>query len=242
MVNMDRITKQKLNVILIIDASTSMRGKRIAEVNNAIREIKDYLINLESESTNVDFYLSILTFSTKAYWKNNKKEELVDNLQFQDIKAGGWSNLHLAYQELNVALKKESKGGIMPDFGGYAPIILLLTDGHPSESCKKELDELNTKPWFNVALRYGISIELNDKKTKKILEDFVGNNGDVIDCFDANKLKNYIKLIVLTASKVKSKSKSFITNNNNNPVVISQNKQVKQEIQTALVEVDNWEW
>lgn len=242
MVNMDRITKQKLNVILIVDASTSMRGKRITEVNNAIREIKDYLINLESESSNVDFYLSILTFSTNAYWKNNQKEELVDNLQFQDIKAGGWSNLHLAYQELNIALKKESKGGIMPDFGGYAPIILLLTDGHPSESCRKELDELNTKPWFNVALRYGISIELNDNKTKKILEDFVGNNGDVIDCFDANKLKKYIKLIVLTASKVKSKSTSFISNNNNKPVVISQNKQVKQEIQTALVEVDNWEW
>ena len=73
MMDMDRITKQKLNVILIVDASTSMRGKRINQVNAAIREIKDYLIDLESESTNVDFYLSILTFSTKAFWKNNKK-------------------------------------------------------------------------------------------------------------------------------------------------------------------------
>jgi len=240
--DVDKITKQKLNVMLLVDASTSMRGKRIDQVNAAIREIRDYLIDLGSESTNVDFYLSILTFSTNAYWKNNKREELVDTFDFDDIKAGGWSNLHLAYQELNNALKKESQGGIMPDFGGMAPIILLLTDGHPSENCKKQLEELKKKPWFNVALRYGVSIELNDVKTKKNLQEFVGNNGEVIDCFDSNKLKNYIKLIVLTASKVKSKSSSFISDDNSNNVVLNQNQQVKQEIQNALVEVDDWEW
>ena len=32
----DRIAKQKLNVILMVDCSTSMRGERIEQVNNAL--------------------------------------------------------------------------------------------------------------------------------------------------------------------------------------------------------------
>ena len=42
----DRIAKEKLNIFLLIDASTSMRGKRIAQVNDAIKDIRDYLCEL----------------------------------------------------------------------------------------------------------------------------------------------------------------------------------------------------
>lgn len=240
--DVDRIAKQKLNVMLIVDASTSMRGTRIEQVNKAIKDIKDYLTILGKESSNVDFYLSVLTFSTDSSWVNNKKEEFVEEFKFSDIKAGGRSNLHLAYKELNNVLNKVSQGGIMPDFGGAAPIILLLSDGHPTENCKRELEELKKKPWFNVALRYGIAIELNDDKTQRILKDFVGDNGEVINCINSNILKNIIKIIVLTASKVKSKSSSFSTNGGLNGQIINQNQLVKNEIKEALDDVERWEW
>ena len=64
----ERIAKQKINVILVVDTSKSMQGKRIEQVNSSIKEIKDYLIDLEDENANIDFYLSILTFSTTAKW------------------------------------------------------------------------------------------------------------------------------------------------------------------------------
>lgn len=51
----DRIAKQKLNVIMIVDTSTSMRGERIGQVNRAIRDIQKYLTELSGESSNVDF-------------------------------------------------------------------------------------------------------------------------------------------------------------------------------------------
>ena len=92
----DRISKQKLNVIIMVDASTSMRGERIRQVNNAIRDIKKHLTELESESSTVDFYLTIITFSTEAKFLGNDKEKKVDDFDFQDICAGGRSNLHLA--------------------------------------------------------------------------------------------------------------------------------------------------
>ena len=55
----DRIAKERLNIILLVDASKSMSGKRIEQVDSAICDIKKYLVDLQSENTNVDFYLSI---------------------------------------------------------------------------------------------------------------------------------------------------------------------------------------
>lgn len=235
---MDRMSKQKFNIIVVVDNSKSMQGSRIDQVNAAIHDIVEYLQELQVENSNIDFYLSILTFSTLAKWNDGKEGQNVNNYKFTSIKAKGYSNLHLAYKELNEVLIKESQGGIMPDFGGVAPIILLLSDGHPTNGpIKEELEKLRTKPWFKVALKYGIAIELNDKRTIQVLRDFVSDNGDVIQVYNSNLLRQIIKIIVLTASKVKSKSSNIQTESKE-----TVNEEIIQEVQTVLNEVDDWEW
>ena len=234
----DRIAKQRLNVILIVDCSTSMRGERIAQVNGALKDIKRKLVDMQYENSNVDFYLTVVTYSTDARLLNNDEMKPVEEFDFKDIKAGGWSTLHLAYVKLADLLKKDSKGGIMPDFGGVAPIILLLTDGHPTKyPMTDEMAALRNLPWFKVALKYGIAIELNDRRTKEVLHDFVSDQGDVIDCYDARLLERIIKIIILTASKVKS-STANVQFDKKTTVA----DEVKQEVQVALNEVDDWEW
>ncbi len=234
----DRIAKQKLNVIILVDCSKSMQGERIAQVNNALRDIKMHLVNLQDENANVDFYLTVIPFSTNADFLNGDRCKAVQEFQFKDLKGGGWSNLHLGYQKLEEVLKKENKGGIMPDFGGVAPIILLMTDGHPTKyPLKEEMDRLKKLPWYRVALKYGIAIELKDERTHKVLEAFVDGSGDVIECFNARLLEKIIKIIVLTASKVKSTSTSLAAVKN-----ISVAQDIKQQIGQALTEVDDWEW
>ncbi len=233
---LDRIAKEKLNVILIVDSSKSMGGRRIAEVEGAINEIKDYLIDLQDENSNVDFYITLVTFGTEAKFYNDEKELNVNDFDFNGIKTGGLSNLHLAYQKLEDVLKKVSKGGIMADYGGVAPIIILLTDGHPTKNLyKEELKKLEELPWYRVALKYGIAIELNDSRTLNVLKDFVKNNGDVIECYDSNLLKRIIKIIVLTASQVKSKSTNLDYEQN-------RNDEIKQLIAEKILDVDGWEW
>lgn len=234
----DRIAKERLNVILLIDASKSMGGKRIKQVNEAIFDIKSYLCNLQDENPNVDFYITLIPFSTNASFYNNEKMINVNNFNYDGIKIGGWSNLHLAYEKLGEILKKESHGGVMPDFGGVAPIILLLTDGHPTNMAYDEfLKAIENSPWYKASLRYGIAIELDDERTTNVLRDFVGKNGDVIKCYDSSMLKNIIKIIVLTASKVKSSSANVSYNKNK-----SQNLQMQQMIAEALSEAEDWEW
>ena len=234
----DKIAKQRLNIIVMVDCSKSMQGERIAQVNNALRDIKTHLINMQDENSNVDFYMTVITFSTEAFYLNGDRCKAVEDFNFKDIKGGGWSNLHLAYQKLEEILKKESKGGIMLDFGGVAPIILLMTDGHPTKfPLTEEMAALKKLPWYKVALKYGIAIALKDERTHKVLREFVNGNGDVLECYDAKLLEKIIKIIVLTASKVKSTSKSVHMQNNG---AITQEVQI--QVQQALSEVDDWEW
>ena len=234
----DRIAKERLHIILIIDASKSMQGKRIRQVDQAISDIKDYLIDLQGENTNVDFYITLIPFSTESSFYNNETSIDINSFRYSGIKCGGYSNLHLAYEKLSEIMEKESKGGIMPDFGGAAPIIILLTDGHPTgNSYKERLKNLKEVPWFKAALRYGIAVELNDERTGKVLQDFVGKNGDVISCYNSSMLKDIIKIIVLTASKVKSTSANVA----NGPHV-TQNQIAQQLIAEALSETESWGW
>ena len=235
----DCLPKQTLNVILLIDSSKSMSGKRISQVNQAIKDIQDFLVKFEQETINVEFALTLIPFGTTASYYQNQKYVKVNDFKYDGIKTGGWSNLHLSYQLLKDLLAKTSKGGIMPDFGGLAPIILLLTDGHPTgNQYKEELAKLENLSWFKAALRYGVAIELNDKKTIKVLESFVGKNGSVVNCLDSNKLKNIIKVIVITASKVKSNSVNVQMNLEGNGV----NNVVVQQIDEALLDYEELEW
>ena len=238
----ERIAKEKLNIILLVDSSKSMQGRRIAQVDQAVKDIKDYLIDLQSENANVDFFLTIISFNNVASFYEGKASVNIDDFDYHGIKCGGYSNLHCAYEQLADILKKESKGGIMPDFGGAAPILLLLTDGHPTGN--KHVDAfrlLEGLPWFKAALRYGVAIELDDARTTKVLRQFVGNNGDVIACYDAGVLKNIIKIIVVTASKVQS-SNTKVRNVGVECDSFTRNAEVQQLIAEALEDAEEWEW
>ena len=234
----DKIAKQRLNLIMLVDCSSSMRGERMKQVNEAIRDIKTRLIDMQNENANVDFYITVITYSTDAFFLNGDRCKPIEDFDFKGIKGGGWSNLHIAYRKLADILKKESQGGIMPDYGGVAPIILLMTDGHPTkDNVKEELSALKKLPWFRVALKYGIAIELSDNRTISCLTDFVAGNGDVIECYDSRILERIIKIIVLTASKVKSTSANVCVGK-----TVSATEEVKIQVKQAIAEVDDWEW
>lgn len=248
----DGIAKQKLHVMMIVDTSRSMQGERIEQVNSAIADIHKYLVDLQGENTNVDFYISIMTFSNKAEFVPGYKGINVNDMTPPKLKAIGYSNLHCAYEELACVLHKESNGGMMPDFGGIAPIILLLTDGHPTKATEKQLADLKKLPWFRVSLRYGIAIELNDKITMRVLTDFTEDKDCVVECIDSATLARIIQIIVLTASKVKSQSSAVKANNTvksqiRKGISAPAQKQalhtiVKQQVKATLDEIDDWEW
>ena len=81
----DRMAKQKFNILLLVDTSRSMQGKRIERVNQAIHDISGYLKDMQTENTNVDFYISILTFFTIKVNETKQKKAMLSLFSMDNI-------------------------------------------------------------------------------------------------------------------------------------------------------------
>lgn len=129
----------------------------------------------------------------------------------------------------------------MPDFGGIAPIIILMTDGMPtSNDWENRLGELKRKGWFKVALKYALAIGIDTDEAMDVLCKFTGNSETVLKIYSAEALRKVIKVIAVTASKVKSKSSSVSASGKG---ALPNNNQAAQcEIADKLDEIDDVEW
>ena len=126
----------------------------------------------------------------------------------------------------------------MPDIGGVAPIIILMSDGMPtSYDWEDKLKELKKKGWFNVALKYALAIQIDTQEANDVLSKFTGNPETVLKVYTAEALRQVIKVIAVTASKVKSKSNVV-----GGSTGVNKEELAKQEINKGLEEISNVEW
>ena len=230
------IARQELNVIFVIDNSGSMRGEKIGAVNNAIRDVMSIMPDIQDDTGDALIKISALTFSEDARWVYNEPKT-VEEFKWKDIDVESATNLSAAYDELSRYLCKKENGGQMPDLGGVAPIIILMTDGMPtSADWQDHLSDLKKKGWFKVALKYAIAIEVNTDEARAVLNEFTGNPETVLTVYTAEALRRVIKVIAITASKVKSGSANIGSGVGNN------NQMAQAEIAKNLEEVDGVEW
>jgi len=230
------IVRQELDLVFIIDKSGSMQGTKIGAVNTAIREIKNILPEIQAQTADVDLKVSVLSFSDSSTWTNTK--DSVESFKWNDLYANGGTALGSAYQNLLKFLNKKQNGGQMPDYGGFSPILILMTDGMPTDNWSTPLNDLRQKPWFRQALRYAISIEANTPEAINVLREFTGDIETVIKVFTAEALKQVIKVIAVTSSKVKSQSATV----SNTTTSTGVNAVAKAEIKENLEELDDVEW
>ena len=230
------IARQELNVIFVIDNSGSMQGEKIGAVNNAIRDVMSIMPDIQDDTGDATIKISALTFSDDAKWIYSEPKT-IEEFKWRDIGTEGATNLSAAYDELSRYLCKRESGGKMPDLGGVAPIIILMTDGMPtSYDWQKHLADLKKKGWFKVALKYAIAIEVNTDEARDVLSKFTGNPETVLTVYTAEALRRVIKVIAITASKVKSSSASIGSGVGNN------NQVAQAEIAKNLEEVADVEW
>ena len=186
-------------IFFLIDTSGSMSGQPIEAVNTAMREAIPEVQKFTQENADVAVRYSVLEFSTGAKWMNTTPG-YVEDFKWIDLQASGLTALGEAYKMLNDKLSR--KNGFLQEHANNAPIIILLTDGAPTDDAASGLALLKENKWFKQSIR--IAMELPGS-IHSALVDFAGGEEGVIPT-DPEKLKQYLKIIAINSATIGSQS------------------------------------
>lgn len=90
--------------------------------------------------------------------------------------------------------------------GSFAPAIILLSDGGPTDDFNSGLAKLKSNNWFKAAIK--IAIAIGDDADKDVLKEFTGSIEAVFTVHNIDALKQVIRVVAVTSSQIGSKSSS----------------------------------
>jgi uncharacterized protein YegL len=162
------VAARPLQFIWIIDCSGSMSqiGK-IQSLNTAIREAIPHMQDVAKEHDNAEVLVRVVTFSSGAAW-NIEEPTPVNSFTWVDLSADGVTDMGRALRLVAEALKPAN----MPE-RGLPPVLVLVSDGQPTDDFKGGLKELMDQPWGKRAVRLAISI--GHDAVLEPLQQFIGN-------------------------------------------------------------------
>jgi uncharacterized protein YegL len=115
--------------------------------------------------------------------------------------------------------------------GSFAPAIILLSDGGPTDDYNTGLSKLKANNWFKSAIK--IAIAIGDDADKDVLKDFTGSSEAVITVHNIDALKQIIRVVAVTSSQIGSKSSTAGET--------TKQEQVVKDIQDATQNIDGAE-
>lgn len=208
------IPRKMCPVIFLLDTSGSMSGAPIGAVNDAIRNVLPELVSMNESNADNEIKIAVITFDYDAKWIIGENElmspEDVQNV-WRDLDANGYTSMGAAFRALNEKLSV-SNGFMKRASGSVAPVLFLLSDGEPTDDYRAGLQVLQKNNWYKIAVRVAVGYgDANDG----ILREFTGNEGTVLHTNDTNELKNTIRFVAVTSSRVASQGSSVSPDDNN---------------------------
>ncbi len=196
------LVKKLLPIIFVIDTSGSMSGTYIASVNEAMEDTLDTLKAVAEENADAEVLIGALSFSTGCKWLTNGLLTS-DDFYWNPVDATGLTDLGAALDELN---KKMSRSAFFANKVGYnRPVLIFMTDGFPNDDWEKALDRIKQNKWFVNSIKVGIAIGAD--ADQDVLIKVIGDREGLIEVNNQVQLKNMIKKISLSASKIGSVSR-----------------------------------
>lgn len=224
----ESIPRRQMTLFFLIDTSGSMIGSKIGSVNDAIENVLPMIGEISDENPDAEIRVAALEFSTGTHWLYDEPKEGKEFI-WQPVEAEGLTSLGEACEELEKKLHRN--GGFMKSPSGcYAPAVILLSDGGPTDNFDAGLTKLQANSWFKNAIR--IAIAIGDDADMEVLKKFTGSAEAVIKVHNVDALKKMIRVIAVTSSQIGSKS-STATDATKQEQVIDQINKEAQNTQGA---------
>ena len=181
------LATRPLHFIWIADCSGSMSvSGKIQALNTAIREAIPQMQIVANENPNAKVLVRAIKFSDGAEW------HIAEPTQVKDLK---WINLTTdGLTDMGEALTLLAEQLKIPPMTDRAlpPVLVLISDGQPTDNFEKGLKTLMDLPWGQNAVR--IAIGVGEYVNQEILQQFIGNP-DIkpLQANNAEQLVKYIK-------------------------------------------------
>lgn len=198
--------RKVMTLFLLIDCSGSMEVfGNIEQVNNAVGQIVSELGLTMKDSSEAEIKIAVLTFSNDCRWVGSRAVSL-EEFNWLGLRAGGVTNMGAAFTELESKLHKSAF--LASATGAYAPVIILLSDGMPSDEWEKPLDELKKNNWFKIATKIAIAVDGGDiEGALPILAEFTGSADTVLQVEKlGGNLERLLRELAVVSSTMQSRS------------------------------------
>ncbi len=161
------LARRPLHFFWLVDCSGSMAGEKIQQLNFAIKEALPEMQKVAAENPNAQVFVRALSFASGARWQVAQPTP-VENFHWQDLQANGSTDMGRALRMAADTLDVEQ----MPR-RGLPPVLVLISDGHPTDDFASGLQQLMAQPWGKKAVR--IAIAIGDDADEEVLQRFIGH-------------------------------------------------------------------
>ncbi len=187
------LASRPLHFIWIADSSGSMeQDGKIQSLNTAIREAIPHMKKVAEDNPNAQVLVRAVKFSNGAQWHISQPTPVAD-FAWTDLTAEGETDMGKALQLVAEQLK-------MPPMSDRAlpPVLVLISDGQPTDDFDAGLKALMNEPWGKKAVRIAVSIGRD--ADNDVLQKFIGHSE--IKPLNANSPEALVKHIKWASTAV----------------------------------------
>lgn len=200
------LTNRPLHFIWLADCSGSMAGEKINQLNFAIRDAIPEMKRVADDNPNAQVLIRAISFESNAKWHIANPTPL-DQFQWIDLQVGGLTSMGAALKLVSKELTSDKMGS-----RALPPVLVLISDGEPTDDFQKALDEMMQSPWAKKAVR--ISIAIGDQANLDILQKFIGHSElKPLVAQTAAQLAQYIRWVSTTVLQSASSPATQTRNN-----------------------------
>jgi len=162
------MANRPLHFIWIVDCSGSMAYEgKIQALNNAVREAIPQMRDAADAQPQAQVLVRVISFSEGARWIVAEPTP-VEGFTWTDLEATGTTDLGHALRLVADQLK-------VPPMSSRAlpPVLVLISDGQPTDEFQDGMDTLLAEPWGKKAVR--VAIAIGRDADDEVLRRFIAN-------------------------------------------------------------------